>query len=53
MSISKRIQDIEERISGREDTIEDIDTMVNENTKHKKVLSQNIQEIQGNEKIKP
>ena len=44
-SINNRIQEIEERISGLEDTLEDIDTIVKENTKHKKLLTQNIQEI--------
>jgi hypothetical protein len=37
---------IEERISGAEDTIENIDTTVKENAKCKKLLIQNIQEIQ-------
>jgi chromosome segregation ATPase len=41
-----RIQHIEERISGVEDTIENIDTSVKENTKCKKILTPNIQEIQ-------
>jgi hypothetical protein len=45
-SITKRIQEIEERISGAEDTIENIDTTVKENVKCKKLLNQNIQEIQ-------
>jgi uncharacterized coiled-coil protein SlyX len=46
-SIINRIQDIEERISGAEDTIENIDkTTVKENAKSKKLLTQNIQEIQ-------
>ena len=35
-----------ERISGVEDTIENIDTIVNRNAKCKKLLTQNIQEIQ-------
>jgi hypothetical protein len=35
-SITNRIQEIEERISGVEATLEDIDTSVKENTKHKK-----------------
>jgi hypothetical protein len=40
------------RISGAEDTIENIDTT--ENAKCKKYLTQNIQEIQDkNEKTKP
>ena len=43
--ITNKIQEIEERISGVEDSIEDIDTMVKENTKHRKFLTQNIQEI--------
>jgi len=37
---------IEERISGAEDTIENIDTTVKDNVKHKKLLDQNNQEIQ-------
>jgi septation ring formation regulator EzrA len=45
-SITNRIQEIEERISGAEDPIENIDTTVKENTKCKKLLTQNIQEIQ-------
>ena len=44
-SITNRIQEIEERISGAEDTIENIDTTVKENAKCKKFLIQNIQEI--------
>ena len=42
-SITNRI---EERISGVEDTIENIDTTVKENAKSKKLLTQNIQETQ-------
>ena len=45
-SITNRIQDIEERISCAEDTIENIDTSAKENTECKKLLTQNIQEIQ-------
>jgi chromosome segregation ATPase len=45
-SITKRIQEIEERISGAEDTIENIETTIKENVKCKKILTQNIQEIQ-------
>jgi uncharacterized coiled-coil protein SlyX len=45
-SISKRIQDMEERISGAEDSIESMDTTITENAKSKKILTQNIQEIQ-------
>ena len=37
---------MEERISGAEDSIENIDTTVKENTKCKRILTQNIQEIQ-------
>jgi hypothetical protein len=44
-SISNRIQEIEERISGTVDTIENIDTTIKENAKCKKILTQNIQEI--------
>jgi methyl-accepting chemotaxis protein len=36
VNITNRIQEIEERISGVEDTIEKIDTNVKENSKHKK-----------------
>jgi uncharacterized coiled-coil protein SlyX len=45
-SISDRIQEMEERISGAEDTIENIDKTIKENAKCKKILTQNIQEIQ-------
>ena len=54
-SINNRIQEIEERISDAEYTIESFDTRVEENVKHKKLLKQNIQEIQDGEikKTKP
>ena len=42
-SITNRIQEIEERISGLEDTIENVNTSIKENTKCKKVITQNIQ----------
>jgi uncharacterized coiled-coil protein SlyX len=45
-SITNRIQKIEERISSAEYTIESINTTVKENAKFKKLLTQNIQEIQ-------
>jgi chromosome segregation ATPase len=45
-SITNRIQEIEERLSGAEDTLENIDTSLQENAKCKKLLTQNIQEIQ-------
>ena len=45
MSIAKRIQEMEGRISGVEDTVEEIDTLVKTNAKAKNFLSQNIQEI--------
>ena len=45
VSITNRIQDIEERISGIKDTTEDINTTVKENTKCKKPLTPNDQEI--------
>jgi len=35
-SITNRIQEVEERISGAEDTIENIDTTVKGNVKHKR-----------------
>jgi hypothetical protein len=37
---------MEERISGAEDSIENMDTTIKENAKRKKILTQNIQEIQ-------
>jgi hypothetical protein len=46
MQASPAIQEIEERISEAENTIENIDTTVKENAKCKKFLTQNIQEIQ-------
>jgi prefoldin subunit 5 len=45
-NINSRIQEMEERISGTEDSIENICTKIKENTKCKKILTQNIQEIQ-------
>ena len=46
-SIINRIQEMEDRISSAEDTIENTDTTVKENAKCKKLLTQNIQEIQS------
>ena len=46
MSISKRIQELEEKISSAEDFIENMDTTIKENAKCKKTITQNIQEIQ-------
>ena len=43
-SVTNRIQ--EERISGADNTIGNIDTTVKENAKSKKILTQSIQEIQ-------
>jgi chromosome segregation ATPase len=45
-SITNRIQEIKERISDTEEYIEIIDTTIKENVKCKKILTQNIQEIQ-------
>jgi predicted ribosome quality control (RQC) complex YloA/Tae2 family protein len=45
-SISNRIKEMEERISGAEDSIENMDTTIKGNAKCKKILTQNIQEIQ-------
>jgi hypothetical protein len=46
-SISNRIQVMEERISGAEDSIENMDTTIKmQNAKCKKILIQNIQKIQ-------
>ena len=46
-SISNRIQEMEERISGAEDSIENMDTTIKENARRKKILNQNMQEFQG------
>jgi hypothetical protein len=46
VSITNRVQEIKERISGIEDTLEEIDTTVKENSKHKELLNQSIQKIQ-------
>jgi len=45
-SISNRIQEMEERISCVEDSIENISTTIKENAKCKRILTQNIKEIQ-------
>jgi len=45
-SISNRKQEMEQRISGAEDSVQNMDTTVKENAKCKKILIQNIQEIQ-------
>jgi hypothetical protein len=45
-SISNRIQEMEERISGAEDSIENIGTTIKDNAECKKILTQNIQKIQ-------
>ena len=44
-SITNKIQEIKERIAGTKDTIEKIDSLVKENIKSNKFLTQNIQEI--------
>ena len=44
-SITNRIEEIEERISDAEDTIEKIKALIKENSKSNMLLSQNIQEI--------
>ena len=46
VSIRNRIQEIEERISGAEDSKENMGTTIKENAKCKKILTQNFQEIQ-------
>jgi predicted ribosome quality control (RQC) complex YloA/Tae2 family protein len=46
VSISNRIQEMEERILDAEDSIENMDTKIKENTKCKNILTQNIQNIQ-------
>jgi hypothetical protein len=46
-SISNIIQEMEEGISGAEDSMENTGTTIKENAKSKKILTQNIQEIQN------
>ena len=46
-SITKRIQEIKERLLGMEDTIDNIDITINENRKSKKLLSKIFQKIQN------
>jgi recombinational DNA repair protein RecR len=46
MRTSSTEQEMEERISGAEDSIENIGTTIKENAKCKKILTQNTQEIQ-------
>jgi hypothetical protein len=45
-NISNRVQEMEERILGAQDSIENTGTTIKENTKCKKILTQTIQEIQ-------
>jgi predicted nucleic acid-binding Zn-ribbon protein len=53
-NISNRIQEMEERISGAEDSIENIGTTIKENTKRKKDPNSKHPENPGhNEKTKP
>jgi hypothetical protein len=44
--ITNRIHEIEERISGAEDPVENIDTTIKENAKCKNLLTQNSQKLQ-------
>jgi hypothetical protein len=46
VSITNRIQETEERVLGLEDTLEDIDTTAKIFSKHKMLLTQNIQVVQ-------
>ena len=45
ISITNRIQEMEDRISGVDNTIEEINLLVKEKTKPKKHMTQNTQEI--------
>ena len=47
LSISNRIQEMEERISGAEDSIGNMDTTIKENAKFKMILTQIIQKIKA------
>ena len=53
VSISNRIQEMEERISSAEDFIENTGTTIKENAKCKKFLTQNPGNPGHNEKNKP
>ena len=44
-SLTKRIQEMEERVSGIGDTIEEMDTLVKESVKSGKIQAETIQEI--------
>ena len=44
-SITNKIQDMEDGLSGVEHTVEETDVSVKENSKSKKCLTQNIQKI--------
>jgi predicted nucleic acid-binding Zn-ribbon protein len=46
IDVNKRIKEMEKRISGAEDYIENMGTTIKENAKCKKILTQNIQDIQ-------
>jgi predicted nucleic acid-binding Zn-ribbon protein len=52
-SITNRMQEMEERISGAEDSIENIDTTIKENTKCKNILTKHRGNPGHNEKNKP
>ena len=45
MSITNRIQEVKEKISSSEDSIENMNTTIKENAKFKKILTLSIQEI--------
>jgi hypothetical protein len=49
--ISNRTEEMEGRISGVKDSIENMDTKIKENSKCKKILTKNIQEIQDTMRI--
>jgi hypothetical protein len=51
-STTNRIQEMEERLLCAEDTREIIETKIKENAKFKRMLTQNIQELQDNENTK-
>ena len=42
---TKRIQEMEEKIQGVQDTIKEVDVLVKDNVKYKNLLAQNIQEL--------
>ena len=52
-NITNRIQEMEEKISGVEDTIQEVDSLVKENIKSNKFLTKHPGNLEDQEKTKP